>query len=64
MVGGETGQPGALRVAGGNTATWAGNITLAADAGIYSQAGGSIFNINGSITGNFVCDSPATARPS
>ncbi len=53
---GEVGQPGALRVAGANVATWAGPITLKADAGILSQSGGSVFTLTGQITGAYECN--------
>ncbi len=48
---GEAGQPGALRVAGGNNATFNGNITLTGNAGFNSQDGGSTMTINGAISG-------------
>lgn len=52
---GESGyNQGALRIAGGHTATWAGDVTLTADAGIMCQAGGN-FTIAGSISGPYVC---------
>lgn len=53
---GEVGQPGALRVAGANVATWAGPITLTANAGILSQSGGSVFTLTGQITGAYECN--------
>lgn len=53
---GEAGQPGALRIAGGNVGTWAGPIVLTANAGILSQAGGSVFTLTGSITGLYECN--------
>lgn len=52
---GESGyNQGALRIAGGHTATWAGDVTLTADAGIMCQSGGN-FTITGSISGPYVC---------
>lgn len=53
---GEAGQPGALRIAGANVGTWAGPITLTANAGILSQSGGSVFNLTGQITGAYECN--------
>jgi fibronectin-binding autotransporter adhesin len=53
---GEVGYPSALRVAAAYNATWAGSITLTANAGILSQDGNSIFTLTGSITGPFECD--------
>jgi autotransporter-associated beta strand protein len=50
---GETGQPGALRVSGTANATFTGNITLTADAGLNSQGTGALMTINGNITGGF-----------
>ena len=49
---GETGQPGALRLAGANVATWNGGITLSANAGISAQSGAT-FSLNGPIIGNY-----------
>jgi autotransporter-associated beta strand protein len=50
---GEGGQPGALRVAGGNNATFNGNITLTGNAGISSQDAGAVMTIGGVISGGF-----------
>jgi autotransporter-associated beta strand protein len=49
---GETGEPGALRAAGGAVTTWAGPITLTANAGISAQDATS-FTLTGPITGNY-----------
>ena len=49
---GEAGQPGACVMAGANTGTWAGPITLAADSYILSQ-GNANFTLTGAITGAF-----------
>lgn len=53
---GEAGYPSALRVAAAYNATWAGPITLTANAGILSQDGNSVFTLTGTITGPFECD--------
>jgi autotransporter-associated beta strand protein len=53
---GEAGQPGALRMAGGQIGTWAGPITLTANAGILSQSTTSSFTLTGSITGPYECN--------
>ena len=57
---GESGQPEALRLAGNQTATWAGNVTLAANSGLYAQ-GGSTFTIAGSIAGPYACEFSSAA---
>jgi fibronectin-binding autotransporter adhesin len=49
---GEAGQPGALRLAGGNNGTWTGPITLSANSEIMSQ-GSATFTLTGAITGAF-----------
>ncbi len=48
---GEAGQPGALRIAGGNNGTFNGQITLAGNASLNAQDNNSIFTINNSISG-------------
>lgn len=48
---GEGGQPGALRVAGGQNSAFTGNITLAGNAGLLTQDGNSVMTFNGSIGG-------------
>jgi fibronectin-binding autotransporter adhesin len=50
---GEGGQPGALRIAGGNNGTFNGNITLLGDAGLNSQDAGAVMTIAGVIQGGF-----------
>ena len=49
---GEAGFPGALRAAGGVVTTWAGPITLSANAGIEAQNSANL-TLTGPITGNF-----------
>lgn len=65
---GEAGQPGALRVAGESTVTWAGPISLTANAGIYSQADDSACTLAGPITGphecHFISNGSITVAPS
>ncbi len=51
---GESGYPGALRLAAGASASWNGGITLTANSGIDVQRN-STFTIYGSITGPFQC---------
>lgn len=48
---GEAGYPGALRIAAGFVGTYAGPITLAADASMTSQDGNSIMTVSGVISG-------------
>lgn len=50
---GENGYPAALRAAFGVTATWGGNITLAATSGIMAQLNAKL-TITGSVSGPFV----------
>ena len=51
---GESGYPGALRLAAGASASWNGGITLTANSGINVQRN-STFTIYGSITGAYQC---------
>ena len=60
---GEAGYPGALRAAGNAIATWAGPLTLTANANILAQSNAATLTLTGPISGAYQCnfDSGANA---